>query len=163
MEELKTRAFTAFLDLVNKDLQTAKKGKKSSEEDAKNASHAMESRYDSFREEAEALAGGHEKIEAELEDALSLLSKIKSECIQVRSKIAAGALITLEDIETGEESNYYVIPNGSGRKLNIEDTEFTCISPQTPLGQKLIQKEEGDEVIHTVAGVRKTLEITKVL
>ncbi|WP_419778332.1 transcription elongation factor GreA [Maridesulfovibrio sp.] len=56
-------------------------------------------------------------------------------------KITFGATVELEDIETGDEKKYTIMgPDESDFKKGI-------ISIESPVGQALLGKEEGDEVV----------------
>lgn len=162
ISEKRKLAFEAFQAEVEKDMENAKRYKARSDDDAKNASHAMESRYDTFREEAEALAGGHEKQMADLIDTRRMLQRIKSDCLIVREKIFAGALVTL----SGDQKNlnrYFLIPGGGGKQITVAGIEYTCVSPQTLIGKELSGKEIGDEITICVGGARRALEVLEVL
>jgi|GEM_PF-2299421 len=155
-------AFEAFQAIVESDLGSAKGHRTSSENDAMNASHAMQSRYDTFREEAEALSGGHERMMAEFMELRKVLMGIKDECLEVRDRILAGALVTLE----GDEDfvvRYFLIPGGGGKIVNANGVDYVCVNPVTPIGRELIGKQVGDEVSVLTQGQARSLEIVEIL
>lgn len=162
VSEVRVKAFDLFLEQVEKDIQNAQTQRDASQADSNAAPSPMQSHHDTLRQEADALAGGHEKILAGLTDLRKTLARIREACIAIREEITAGALVTLE----GEDAlnRYFVIPGGRGKKISpIEGLEYTCINPQTPAAKAMMGKTVGDEVTIAVQGNTRTLEIIEIL
>ena len=142
MSELKREAFNAFRGILEGEIEDLERHRSGSQKDA---SHAMESRYDTFREDAQALGAGFQIKLEQKRGELALIKSIRDQCIRVTKSISAGALVALVNGD-GNEVNYYVIPGGEGKELTIGGKKYKCISPTAPIGKNMLGKKEGDEV-----------------
>lgn len=72
------------------------------------------------------------------------------------STITYGATVQLEDLDTGEERTYIL--------MGPDETDYVegSISVYSPVGQALLGKEEGDEVVVEVPRGRIEYEVTSV-
>lgn len=123
------------------------------------AEGAMKSRYDTFKEEGEYLAGAfkirHEKLKTEIliiNEVLNELDLGEHEAINLYSIVS----IIFAD---GQEARYFMFPALAGE---IIDANITVITPSSPIGKALIDKEEGDEIVFTVNNQIKKGEINLV-
>ena len=78
---------------------------------------------------------------------LHVLEGIYADCVAVQDKIRIGALVTLKEVDTNKKVVRLVIPGGNGVKVQLSDgREVTCISPESPLAQKLEGGEVGEDL-----------------
>lgn len=88
-----------------------------------------------------------------LKERLSALSMIKVSNLP-RDRVGFGSLVTLEDDESGEEKEYRIV-------LPEEvDPAKGMISLRSPVGQALVGKEEGDEVVITTPRGRASYTVS---
>jgi len=101
------------------------------------ASHKgrMESRYDTFREEAQAKRDDYKKQLLYIQKSLSILNEIP---IEVVNMVQLGSII-----ETSENS--YFISIGILDTINVDRQKYLLISPESPIGQMFLGKKSGDE------------------
>jgi len=133
-----------------------KKASKDAQDRANEAEGAMQSRYDTFKEEGQNLAGGLKIRHKELEASLSIIKEILQEKnfpdhdnVNIYSYIE----VEFEDSKKGE---YFMAPVMGGEKL---DENISIITPHSPIGKSLMGKEEGEEFKYFVGNVKKKGEI----
>ena len=59
--------------------------------------------------------------------------------------IGPGALV--EIVEGREHSWYYVAPRAGGTEIDHQQHEILVLTPQSPLGQQLVGRRQGDEIV----------------
>lgn len=105
--------------------------------------------------EASYLAAGQAARVAELELATKVLSGLELRTFGPTTPIQSSALVTLED-EDGVRTLYFVAPHGGGVKLEAAGKTVQVVTPQSPLGQALLGRTEGDSFeLRGKAGVRE--------
>ena len=158
--EEKRRFINILLDITNKRKIFALNCYKDSQERANEAEGAMQSRYDTFKEEGQYLAGGLKIQYDKLDLATSIIESILKEVKLLESKKIQLYSIAYIDYDEGEKSKFFVFPVMGGEKI---DKDINIISPSSPIGKALIGKEEGGEFEVIVNGKSKTGEITFVV
>ena len=103
-----------------------------------------ESKYDTRGLEASYLARGQSRQAAELEAALAEFQKLGVKKFAATDPIALGALIELE--LAGEKNFYFLGPRAGGTEIEHDRKEILVITPQSPLGEQLIEKKAGDSL-----------------
>lgn len=108
---------------------------------------AMQSRYDTFKEEAQYLATAQKIRLIELEGNLSqcnfLIEKLSNSDFKF-SKVELGAFFSVKsDIK---ERHYFIVPIGSGKVEKINDTDVLCVNLDAPVIKQYIGLKEGDEL-----------------
>lgn len=118
-----------------------------------------ETQYDSLAIEAGYLAHGH----SERADA-ALKAKSEYELLFGKSftSISVGALVQLAD-ERQQSAWYFVGPCYGGLKIRYKTYDIWTITPEAPLGRKLIGLTDGDEFDFTINGLKKCYVIERVL
>ena len=103
-----------------------------------------ENQYDTRSVEASYLAAGQgQRIEG-LRRALSVLRQIRVRKFTSADAIGLGALVTLS---SGDRSSYYFFsPVAGGYQLDCGDRVVNVITPESRMGQSLLDKVEGDEI-----------------
>jgi transcription elongation GreA/GreB family factor len=116
------------------------------QEEANNHIGAMQSRYDTFKEEAQMLEAGFrsrfEDINGKLALAYSYEKELKKNKIIDKISIF-GSVIKTIDTDKKVENNYFIFVNSDTIILNRQS--FYIISLDAPISRLLLDKEEGDE------------------
>jgi transcription elongation GreA/GreB family factor len=114
---------------------------KAMEEAQKEANYhkgAMESRYDTFKEDAQEKRNSHAKKIAETTKILSSLNSIKN--LPVNNKVSFGSVVEAHPI------SYFIFVYVFMKPVEIDGKQFLPINLLSPLGQKLATKKKGDKV-----------------
>ena len=119
-----------------------------------------ESKYDTRGLEASYLARGQSKQAAELEAAITEFEKLAVKKFTNGEAIAIGALVELE--HGGENFHYLVGPRAGGTEVVHDKKEIHVITPQSPLGEQLMGKKQGDEPLLNLAGAKQPAKILHV-
>jgi len=113
-----------------------------------NATHAesvAETQYDTLGLENAYLAHGQSMRVEALQHALSLYQQFPLRDFKNDDAINLGALIGVEDL-TGNRRYFFLGPAQGGIKLRSHTVEVVLITPETPVGQRLLERYLGDEV-----------------
>lgn len=157
----KAKMIVELIDHVKTLLERAEKEQKDAQHEANQHVGAMASRYDTFKEEAQYLSGAHKartfQLNSELQSLLELQEKFKKGLDASRS-VTIATMITLQDLD-GNVSNYFLAPGGGGYKFDLSNEICVVITPSSPLGKQVMNKEIGDEVEIRKGGKVKTMEI----
>lgn len=80
------------------------------------------------------------------------------------SAIAVGAVVEVEDADTGEGRTFFLAPVGAGMTLTGPggDGHLSVVTPVSPIGRAVMGKHEGDVVDVTVEGDVREWMITYV-
>lgn len=118
--------------------------------DAKEAEGAMISRYDTFLEEAQYLAGGQNKRLLEAKSVLLLLETFFQRDADVSAQVSIGSLVTIENIDTSKTMKFLVVFDGAGGGIfaspSNENEKISAVSPSSPIGKALFKKTAGEEI-----------------
>ena len=146
---------------IEKQIATSEQGRQDSIEESKAHKGAMASRYDTFKEEAQYLAGGFAARIQELSSQLAALKSMRTR-LAANSKVSGGAIVEVEDIDTGTKTKYFLLPYGGGNAYEVNGERYSTLTIQAPLARILFGKEERDEVEITIQGTTKHLLVVSV-
>jgi transcription elongation GreA/GreB family factor len=119
-----------------------------------------ENKYDTRGLEASYLARGQSKQAAEIEAAISAFEKLDARKFAAGEPIDLGALVELEH---GRERMFYFIgPRAGGTEVKQDKQEVLVITPQSPLGEQLLGRKQGDQLQLTIAGSRDQYHVITV-
>ncbi|HEU0035083.1 MAG TPA: GreA/GreB family elongation factor [Kofleriaceae bacterium] len=98
-----------------------------------------------------------------LADADTLL-QFKPRPLPPTASIAIGAIVEIEDADTGEGRTFFLAPVGAGMTLTGPggDGHLSVVTPVSPIGKAVIGKKVGDVVDVTVEGDVREWQITYV-
>ena len=119
-----------------------------------------EGKYDTRGLEASYLARGQSKQAAEIESAIAEFEKLAARQLADGEAIDIGALVELEN--GGKHSFYFIGPRAGGTEVVHEKREILVITPQSPLGEQLLGKKQGDRPQLTLGGTRQQSRIVSV-
>ena len=103
-----------------------------------------ENKYDTRGLEASYLARGQSKQAAELEAAIEAFQLLEARPFSGADAIELGALVEIE--LNGERILYFIGPRAGGTEVLHEKKEILVITPQSPLGEQLQGKKQGDKL-----------------
>lgn len=120
-----------------------------------------EDQYDTRGLEASYLAGAQSRRAMELEQLLNTYRFIDLKSFGADSPIAATALVELKP-ESGATSFYLLMPIGGGMNVTWQGRSVQTITPQSPMGEALLGKRQGDDITVQIKNLLKDYEIVSV-
>lgn len=159
---LKTSIINRILDEIQTQIQTATQGREDALEESRAHKGAMESRYDTFKEEAQYLANAQEGILAELTGAAVLLKSLRDNPPRGITQGCLYAIVEAEDLEDGSTAKYFLLPAGGGNTYEIDGEKITTLNVMAPLARAFIGVPPGDEVGTTIAQKRRSFYIVSI-
>lgn len=114
-------------------------------ETATHEENKAENKYDTLGLEAAYLAEGQSKRVVELQECLATFNRQEIKEFNDEMEISIGALVCLKTAL--QEKNYFFIsPVAGGISIDYEQSLITLLSPQSPLGCRLLSNYVGDEL-----------------
>lgn len=128
--------------------------------EATHEQNKAENKYDTRGLEASYLARGQSRQAKETEAAIAAFEKLEHRKFGNGDSIDLGALVELE--QRGERTLYFLGPKAGGTEVVHGGREILVITPQSPLGEQLLGKKQGDELQLTLAGIREPYRVVRV-
>ena len=147
--EIKQRLMSLVKGNLREKVAAQKKAMDDAQRDANQHKGAMSSRYDTFKEEAQALRDGFAVQVQRTSDTLAAMEQIilrKSLCIE------PGAVVVTED------DAFFVSTGLVDEPLEVDGVKYECVSPSAPVILKLRKAGPGGSV--TMGG--RTLRVVSV-
>lgn len=157
----KTEILKAFEEGLSRDLSILTRAALAAHEAATHSESKAEDQYDTRGLEASYLAGAQSKRAMELQETLDLFRFVDVKAFGVGTPIASTALIGLKD-EEGKKLWYLLMPKGGGRQVTCQGAVIHCITPQSPLGESLIGRKQGDFISLRLKGEEREYEVASV-
>lgn len=145
MKDIKATILDRVIEEVEVQIKTAERGRLDAIEESRAHKGAMESRYDTFKEEAQYLAGGFSSRLQDLGRMLAALRAVRDHP-PTGIRVSGYALIEVENIEDGSRSKYFLLPAGGGKTHEVDGEKVTVLNVGTPLARAFIGAVAGDEV-----------------
>lgn len=144
----KKALFVSFGECLQSMIDGARYARKVSEAESRSHKGAASSRYDTFKEEAQALAGAQGKREVDMGTQLAMIKSLIQDgrVLAPTEVIRAGAIVRVTELDSKKEFHYLIVPAGGGFEFQFGDTLFTTLNFSAPLCRTLIHKKEGDTV-----------------
>ena len=135
MNDVKKDIIRQLLQIAERRLADIEQAAKDARLRANEAEGAMQSRYDTFKEEGQNLAGGLQIREIELTDMVATIREILADRVfeQPQSGIGLYTLVTVE-FENGDEKRFFIFPVCGGE---VVDDDVRVITPSSPIGEKV--------------------------
>ena len=121
-----------------------------------------ENQYDTLALEAAYLAHGQSVRAAELQRQVTVLKYLKFTDYVPGSAVGSGAIVQLQDLLSTRSQWLWILPVAGGIGLQYEDVSITTITPEAPLGDKILGCYEGDEITLRLGVNLKAFEITAI-
>ena len=128
--------------------------------EATHESNKPENKYDTRGLEASYLARGQSRQAADLEAAIAEFEKLPVKKFGADDPIGVGALVELEN--AGENFFYFIGPRAGGTEVLHDKKEILVITPQSPLGEQLMGKKQGERPQLTLGGAKQAAKILSV-
>ena len=145
MKNIKTVILDRIIEDAEAQIKNAEHGWLDAIEESKAHKGAMESRYDTFKEEAQYLAGGYAAQLVELGKTLGVLKSIRNYPPTV-TKGSGYAIVEVENLDDGSRAKYFLLPAGGGNTYEVEGGKITVLNVSAPMARAFIDAVAGDEV-----------------
>jgi hypothetical protein len=132
-----------IVSALTEELERFAKAARASHAEATDPQSKAEHKYDTRGLEAAYLAGGQARKVAEIEDAINQFQKLKLIEFGPDTPIDYGALVQIE--MRGGANWYFIAPKAGGLEIVHDKEEITVITPQSPLGEQIFEKKQGDK------------------
>ena len=150
----KSQILAAIVEKLNRELQTIEQSAQSALEAATHEESKAEDQHDTRGLEASYLARAQATRAAELNRLLLIFKLFPIREYTQADPIVPGALICLELNE--KPSLYFLVTHGGGTLIEVNSQAIQLITPQSPLGDALLGKKQGDCVeIESRSGTRE--------
>jgi transcription elongation GreA/GreB family factor len=146
---------------LGEELDLLLKAARTSHAEATHESSKAENKYDTRGLEAAYLARGQSKQAAESVQAIKDFEALPLREFGPADEIDVGALVELTGKK--ERSLYFIGPRAGGTEIIHDNREVLVITPQSPLGQQLVGRKQGEKVKLEIAGARNELIISSVV
>ncbi len=158
----KVKLLKDYLDLLNEKKSKIDLNIKLALKDTHEAESAMQSRYDTKREEAEAMVEWYSiqssKILEVINSVKKILFRIENEK-SVSNKVLLGSIVKYIDYDEDSEKAFFIVPWWDFEKK--WDLYYLWIN--TPLWKQLIWKEAGEEYEIELPNEKKEIEILSII
>jgi len=153
----------ALLAKLDDELSTMRRAAKDAREAATHEEAKPENDKDTRALEASYLAGAQAARVRDLEGAIKTIGAMPLLDLAGGRPIQASAVVTLED-EDEARTTFFVAPVGGGIALTAGEISVQVITPQSPRGQQLLGRTQGDviEVRGARPGPARELTIVEV-
>jgi transcription elongation GreA/GreB family factor len=142
------------------DLESYVRAARAAHAEATHEQSKAENKYDTRGLEASYLARGQSKQAAEIEAAIAAFEKLDARVYGTSEPIDLGALVELES--AGEQTLYLIGPKAGGTEVTHQKRQVLVITPQSPLGQQLIGRKQGEILQIDIAGARNQHRVLSV-
>ena len=142
------------------ELEIYSKAANAARAEATHEQSKAENKYDTRGLEASYLARGQSRQAAEIVHAIEQFEALSARPFAAGQPIDVGALVELEG--RGERAFYFIGPRAGGTEVEHGEHEILVITPQSPLGQQLVGRKQGDRLSMNIGGVRSDYHIVSV-
>lgn len=129
--------------------------------EATDEENIAEDKYDTRGLEASYLALGQANQMQEMVAAIQAFSSMFIPKLGPKSPIDLGALIELST--NGEKQFYFIGPGAGGTEIKHAGKSIIVLTLQSPLGEKLAGKQQGDEFKATIGKLPNRYKVLRVL
>ncbi len=138
----KKRLIEAFIQQLEADLMMMKEAAKNTYEAATGEESKPENEYDTRGLEASYLAGAQAKRAGEIDEVLSLFKNMDVRTFSAKDPIQATSLVEVSS--QGKRSHLFVMPKGGGVSLQFEGKTIQLITPNSNIGEAIVDLKVGD-------------------
>lgn len=138
----KSDVVAAILERLREDFESRQRASKTTREHGNDAESKAEGKYDTLAIEENYLADGLALKAHAAAQAIEEIEKMKLRTFAVGDEVDLGALVQLE-FESDREW-FFLAPAGGGTEVAVDGIGVTVITPESPLGMKLLGARLGD-------------------
>ena len=156
----------AIIQHIRSGISQATESKRSAQSEANEHKGAMESRHDTFKEEAQYMVSAQEVRISELSRSLETMQDLRyhaDEC-SPGGEITLGSIVRLSSLSNALGDWYILSPAAGGLDIISDDgVEVTAITSESPLGSMLLGRSAGDEIELPLNQGRAVYTVTEVI
>lgn len=145
---------------LGRELEVYTTAARASHAEATHESSKAENKYDTRGLEASYLARGQSKQAAEVAQAIDAFQKLPARDFAASDEIDVGAFVVVEARK--ERSRYFIGPRAGGTEVVHEGSDVIVITPQSPLGQQLVGRRQGEKLQLQMGGSTNEFRIASV-
>jgi len=134
-----------ILDQLGQEWQTQNAAADLARDEATHIESRAESKYDTHSQEAAYLAEGQARLAADIATARAAFQSLPLPGFGPLDPVALGALIQVE--LAGDQAWYFMGPYRGGTTVQCEGTSCMVLTPQSPLGRRLMGAIAGSTLI----------------
>jgi transcription elongation GreA/GreB family factor len=142
------------------ELELFARAAKAAHAEATDEQSKAENKYDTRGLEAAYLARGQSRQIQEIEAAIAAFQKLDPRPFAAGEPIGLGALVELD--QQGERTLYLIGPRAGGTEITHDRRLVLVITPQSPLGEQLQGRKEGERLQLTVDHTRSEHRVLRV-
>ncbi len=149
----KSHVIQALINELQHSLSRMKAANAQAKENATDSESRAETKWDTSGLEASYLARGYAKQFEDTVKQLEILRNLELASLPA-DQVALGSLV---QVQTGDYRDWlFVLPCCGGMEVNMEGTDVTIITPESPLANQLMQKTVG-AAYRTPGGLEGTI------
>ena len=145
---------------LSEELELYASAARASHAEATHEQSRADNKYDTRGLEAAYLARGQSRQVAEVELAIEQFRKLALREFGPEDPIDLGAFVELTSKQG--VTCYFLGPRAGGTEVEQDKREILVITPQSPLGQQVMGRREGEKLQLEIAGTRSEYRVTKV-
>jgi transcription elongation GreA/GreB family factor len=134
----------AIIEQLASELRVYDNAARAAHAEATHEQSRAENKYDTRSVEASYLARGQSRQAAEIVASIEEFRRMPVRDFSAEEMIDVGALVELR--AGRERAFYFVAKRAGGTEVMCEENEVLVITPQSPLGQQLVGKKQGERV-----------------
>jgi transcription elongation GreA/GreB family factor len=146
-----------FRAVLQADLDTLMRAAQGAFAAATDPDSKAENKYDTRTLEASYIARGQAKRVAELQEAVQAFSALSGGQLDEGSAASLASLVALDGPDGLD--HYFIGPAAGGTEILHEGREVVIITPNSPMGQKLVGSRVGDRVAMRPAVTAKVVSV----
>lgn len=150
----------AIIAQLTAELAVYYKAARAAHAEATHEQSKPENKYDTRGLEAAYLARGQSRQAAEIEASIDEFQKLAPRVFAPADPIDVGALVEL--VANKDRSFYFVGPRAGGTEVILDGHEVLVITPQSPLGEQLVGRRQGERIKVAIAGAHHDYRIARV-
>ena len=150
-----------IINRMTEELEVYFRAAQAARSEATHEQSKAENKYDTRGLEASYLARGQSKQAAEIQGAIAAFEKLNSRAFGEGEPVDVGAFVEVE--MDGEKSAYFIGPKAGGTEVIYDRREVLVITPESPLGQQLIGKKQGDAMKLKLAHAQNQCRVVRVV
>ncbi|MEI8310246.1 MAG: transcription elongation factor GreAB [Verrucomicrobiota bacterium] len=147
----KSEIVAGILDRLREEFENRSRVSKITREGGNDAESKAEGKYDTLAIEENYLADGLARQALAAAEAMAEIEKMPLRTFAGDDPIDLGALVELDFSDVREW--FILAPSGGGTEVQHEGTPVTVITPESPLGLKLIGSRVGDRTTAPAAKI----------
>lgn len=157
----KTALIRQIVARLHENFAVLEKAARASHAEATHESSKADNKYDTRGLEAAYLARGQSRQAMDIVEAIQVYEALSTRDFGPGDPIALTALVKVH--AGGTRSAYFIGPSNGGLEIECEGEEIMVITPQSPLGQTLMGKKEGQHWTAKLGGSTVKYRIHSVL